>query len=133
MALFVALIAWALICASNSVHAAGCAHASSTHKQLSAEKGLDPSLMGKWQYVGGHVYYLFHPSPVKCDGPGCRQAPEPGSEMTLIPPTVERSLVPADCHSEALFRPLDHRYTLDLEDRFSTSPVLSGILRPPMA
>lgn len=115
---------------TNQLQAAGC-HLPSASQSQQVSRQLDAALVGKWQYVGGKVFYQFHLAPVRCDGPGCRQAPEPETEMAVIPNSLERSTVPAYDPSPAWQLGPRPRATWVNEDQFASSPALSGMLRPP--
>lgn len=120
--------------------AAGCQHQTSPRLDSDWNRSdfnvplndeVEPSLLGKWQYAGGKIYYVFHPAPDRCDGPGCRQAPEPGTEMTVVPSSSDRLSSPA-CESAArqLF-PTAGRFAWQVINEMGSSPALSGLLRPP--
>lgn len=124
---FVGLI---MVNSASLAEAAGCQHA---QQAVSATQPLhvDASLLGKWQYAGGDVYYLFHPLPQPCDGPGCRQAPEPASEMGVIPTAPQRPFAPANHALEALRSDDTTFEQYAFIDQICNSPTLSGLLRPP--
>lgn len=110
--------------------AGGCHFASAAANSMSHHR-LDASLLGKWQYAGGTVYFLFHPVPGPCDGPGCRQTPEPISKMSVIPSTGQPTLSPAHYEPALHFTTPTQSSLWPLNDSLSSSPTLSGMLRPP--
>ena len=111
-------------------HAAGC-HSGTVKANSAAQHRLDASLLGKWQYAGGKVYYLFHPMPGPCDGPGCRQTPEPTSEMSVIPSKGQPTLSLAHCQPARHFTTPTQSPFWPLNESLGSSPALSGMLRPP--
>jgi len=40
--------------------------------ELGSSHGLSSAYRGRWQTVGGNVYFVFHPQPMPCDGPFCK-------------------------------------------------------------
>lgn len=122
-----------------SATAAGCHLAAGSVQRLAVDDALplvaslEVSLAGQWQYAGGRVYYLFHPLPTPCDGPNCRQAPDPGSEMAAIP-TAPRRVVPECAYLPMRIVEQEDSYQLQtLFHNFCLEPARDTLLRPPCA
>ena len=49
--------------------------------ESSDARGLSSVFRGRWQYVGGSVYFVFHPQPIPCDGPFCKSPADPPVPM----------------------------------------------------
>ncbi|MCC6509954.1 MAG: hypothetical protein IT423_12680 [Pirellulaceae bacterium] len=114
---------------SSHAQAAGC-HATGQTTVMST-LAVDASLLGKWQYVGGQVYYVFHPQPAPCDGPHCQSSPDPTFQMNFIPPSNERSVSPANQSPVSIKACGPSWYCATSDASFYLSQCQCGLLRPP--